>query len=213
LPPRWWAALGVRSGAALVAGGLALLAGAAAVRDLVRAARGRDSRLLGAAMAHTGVAMAALAFAGPPLVRDAEGTLRTGQALGARDPWGREWRFVSDGLSDSRRENYIATYVSLSAMRAGRRQALLTGERRQYLDVRQRPVALPLSVPGVAGSALQDIRVTLVDAEGEDEAHVRVTFVPLARLVWYGALAMLAGGLIALLAPAPRRAAPPEAAA
>jgi len=197
-------ALGARSVPELLGCALGAFAAAGSARRLAGAARARDRGGAAGALAHAGASMLALAVAGTAMGAEYEGTLRTGQSLAARDGWGREWRFVSDGLSSSRRENFVATVVSLTAVRDGRRQALMTSELRQYVDVRERPVAIPVAAPSVFATPWQDIRLTLVDAAGEDEARVRVAFAPLARWLWYGAATMLAGGLLGLW-PARRR--------
>jgi cytochrome c biogenesis factor len=120
--------------------------------------------------------------------------LRPGQAAELTDPYGRRWRFVSQGVSRDERMNYLSTAVALEAWRDGKSAGIISAERRQYIDAVQRPTYEPASKAGVRSSLGLDVYLVLAEVRG-DTAKLRVGFRPLVACVWVGWLVLAAGGL------------------
>lgn len=130
-------------------------------------------------------------------------TVAAGEQFEAKDPYGRTWRLVNQGISRGRSLNREVTSATLEAIRDGKRGTLITSEQRQYLDSQEHPTHEPTTEAGIRSGPLQDVYVELVTVSG-DAADFRITFNPLVMWVWIGGAVMALGGLVALW-PAPSR--------
>lgn len=137
-------------------------------------------------------ALAGLSFRGEYDVRAA-----AGEQFEARDPFGRTWRFVNQGISNGRSLNREITSATLEAIRDGKRRGLITSEQRQYLDSQEHPTSEPTMEAGIRSEPLQDVYVALVAVSG-DAADFRINFNPLMMRVWIGGAIMALGGLAAM---------------
>jgi cytochrome c-type biogenesis protein CcmF len=154
---------------------------------------------------HAGVVILFAAFAGLAFKREFDVTLRTGESYEAIDPYGAHWRFVSQGVSRFDQLNREVTAVALEAWRNGKREGLLTSEKRQHVDSRGVPTFEPSTEVGIASSPRQDVYLTLAGVTGEDTAEMRLTFNPLVVWVWFGGMVMALGGVIVMWPQAERR--------
>ena len=121
--------------------------------------------------------------------------LRPGEATELTDPYGRRWRFVSQGISRDERMSYLSTGIAVEAWRDGAAAGIIGAERRQYLDSVRRPIYAPTPRPGVRSSLALDVYIVLTEVRDET-AQLRVAFRPLVALVWIGWFIVLAGGLV-----------------
>jgi cytochrome c-type biogenesis protein CcmF len=158
----------------------------------------RNRRRYGGYVVHLGMVMIFAAFAGLAFKQDHDVTLRTGETFTARDPFGHEWTFVSQGVSRFDALNRQVTALALEPTRDGERQALITTERRQHVDSRGVPTFEPSTEVGLLEGHMQDVYVVLAGMTGEDVAEVRISFNPLVWWVWYGGIIMAIGGLIVM---------------
>ncbi len=215
-------ALGMRNGYALVAYLLAAFVGATIVQEFTKGvgARrsihgeslpaafvhlvGRNRRRYGGYIVHAGIVMLFAAFAGLAFRREYDVSLGAGQAFEAIDPYGGNWRFVSQGVSTSQSLNREITAVALEAYRDGERVGLIKTEKRQYFDSQRRPTFEPSTEVGIRSDARQDAYVVLAGVR-DDAAEIRITFNPLVVWVWAGGLVMALGGLIVMWPQAERR--------
>ena len=166
----------------------------------------RNRRRYGGYIVHVGVVILFAAFAGLAFRREFDVTLRAGDSFEARDPWGRQWRFVSQGISEFEVLNRQVTAVALRPTRDGRPMPLITSEKRQHVDSQGRPSFEPSTEVGIQSSARQDVYVVLAGLSGPDTAELRITFNPLVVWVWIGGIIMAIGGLIVMWPAAePRR--------
>ena len=67
---------------------------------------------------------------------------RTGESYEIKDPYGHDWKFVSQGVSTSDRPDRSVVAVGLEAFRDGKRVGIISSEKRQYLDAQEQS-ALP----------------------------------------------------------------------
>jgi cytochrome c biogenesis factor len=123
--------------------------------------------------------------------------LSAGESAEVFDPYGRIWRFASEGISHYTGDDRLVTAVVLAVYRAGERAGLITSEERQHVDARGAPTSPPVAVPGIMSFLLQDVRVVLADAGDNDAgAKVEVAFVPLVWWLWLGGVLLITGAAI-----------------
>jgi cytochrome c-type biogenesis protein CcmF len=144
------------------------------------------------------------AFAGMAFKRDYDVSLGTGQAFEATDPYGAQWRFVSQGASTSQSLNRDIVAVALDVTRNGKPMGLIKSEKRQYFDSQKRPTFEPSTEVGILESARQDVYVVLAGVR-EEAAEIRITFNPLVLWVWIGGAIMALGGIIVMWPQAERK--------
>jgi cytochrome c-type biogenesis protein CcmF len=207
---------GMRELSAIIAYSLAAFVFGTVVQEFVRGARARrrmyrESTLLalahlvarnrrryGGYVVHLGVLLLFAAFAGLAFKADHDVRLRTAESAVLRDPYGREWRFVSEGLSRFEALNRQVQAVTLAVYRDGERVGLLSSEKRQHVDSRGAPTFEPSTEVGILGSPRQDVYVVLAGVSEEDIAELRISFNPLVWWVWVGGFVMAIGGLIVM---------------
>ena len=166
---------------------------------------GRNRRRYGGYIVHAGIVVLFAAFAGLNFRKEFDVTLAAGEAFEARDPWGHEWRFVSQGISEFDVLNRRVTAVALQPTRDGVPMRLITSEKRQHVDSNGRPSFEPSTEVGILTSARQDVYVVLAGVSGPGTAEMRITFNPLVVWVWIGGIIMAIGGLIVMWPAADRQ--------
>jgi len=165
----------------------------------------RNRRRYGGYIVHVGIVVLFAAFAGLAFKEEFDVTLKGGEAYEARDPYGNEWRFVSQGVSRYDELNRQTTAVLLDAFRNGKQVGVIKTEKRQYMDSRGVPTFQPATEVGIMEGVREDVYVVLAGVIGEETAEMRITFNPLVWWVWYGGLIMAIGGLIVMWPQAERR--------
>jgi cytochrome c-type biogenesis protein CcmF len=164
----------------------------------------RNRRRYGGYIVHAGIVLLFAAFAGLAFKKEFDVSLTAGQSFNATDPFGRQWRFVSQGVSTSQSLNREITAVGLEAWRDGKLLGLIKTEKRQYFDTQRRPTFEPSTEVGIRTDARLDTYVVLAGVIGE-AAELRITFNPLVVWVWIGGMIMAIGGLIVMWPQAERR--------
>jgi cytochrome c-type biogenesis protein CcmF len=167
----------------------------------------RNRRRYGGYIVHAGIVMLFAAFAGLAFKTEHDVTLRTGQEFTTTDPYGHQWRFISQGASTDRRLNRAVTSVALETYRDGQPIGFIRSEKRQYFDSADRPTFEPSTEVGIRSRPRLDTYVVLAGVR-EDVAELRITFNPLVMWVWLGGALMAIGGLIVMWPQAKRRRAP-----
>jgi cytochrome c-type biogenesis protein CcmF len=166
----------------------------------------RNRRRYGGYVVHLGIVVIFAAFAGLAFKKEFDVTLDSGEAFRARDPWGHEWVFTSQGVSRYEELNRRTVAVVLEATRDGRPAGLIKTEKRQHVDSRGIPTFEPSTEVGIQESARQDVYVVLAGVSGESTAELRITFNPLVVWVWMGGMLMAFGGIIVMWPQAERAA-------
>lgn len=165
----------------------------------------RNRRRYGGYIVHVGIVILFAAFAGLAFKEEFDVTLKGGDTYEATDPYGNQWRFVSQGVSRYEELNRQTTAVLLDAYRNGKQVGVIKTEKRQYTDSRGVPTFQPATEVGIMEGVREDVYVVLAGVVGEDTAEMRITFNPLVWWVWYGGMIMAAGGLIVMWPQAERR--------
>lgn len=164
----------------------------------------RNRRRYGGYIVHAGIVMIFAAFAGNAFKSEHDVTLRSGESFTTKDPYGREWTFTSEGISNFKTLNRVVEAVALRPEMGGRTFPVLTSEKRQHFDTQNRPQFQPSTEVDILYSLRQDVYLVLAGTVG-DRAEMRITFNPLVVWVWYGGMLMALGGLIVMWPQAERR--------
>ena len=164
----------------------------------------RNRRRYGGYVVHAGIVMLFAAFAGMAFKQEHDVTLRDGESFTTKDPYGREWTFTSQGISNFKVLNRDVLAVSLLPEMGGKQYRILTSEKRQHFDSRGNPTFQPSTEVDILETARQDVYLVFAGAIG-DRAEVRINFNPLVVWVWYGGVLMAIGGLIVMWPQAERQ--------
>ncbi|MEP6495267.1 MAG: cytochrome c-type biogenesis CcmF C-terminal domain-containing protein [bacterium] len=166
---------------------------------------GRNRRRYGGYIVHAGIVMLFAAFAGMAFKSEFDITLNTGQTFATRDPYGHEWRFVSQGTSYFDRPDRSVIAVGLEAFRDGKRVGVIASEKRTYHDSQGNQLFSPITEVGIRSTAKLDTYIVLAGVRGKDTAELRLTFNPLVVWVWIGGFLMMIGGLVVMWPQAERQ--------
>ncbi len=158
----------------------------------------RNRRRYGGYIVHMGIVVLFSAFAGLAFKTEHDVTLAPGEMFEVRDPYGHQWRFVSQGISRDAKLNRIITAIGLEATRDGKPVAIVTSEKRQHVDSRGFPTFEPSTEVGILESAQQDVYIVLAGVIADETAEIRISFNPLVWWVWFGGGIMAFGGLIVM---------------
>jgi cytochrome c-type biogenesis protein CcmF len=165
----------------------------------------RNRRRYGGYIVHAGIVMLFAAFAGLAFKVDYDVTLNTGDSYEISDPMGHRWKFVSQGLSTTQRQNTKVLSLGLEAWRDGKLLEVMRPEKRTYFNARGEQIFNPTTEVVYRSNAKLDTYVILAGVSGQDTAEIRVSFNPLVVWVWIGGFIMMIGGLIVMWPQAERR--------
>lgn len=157
----------------------------------------RNRRRYGGYIVHAGIVILFAAFAGMAFKSEHDVTLADGQSFTTKDPYGREWTFTSEGISQFKALNRDVVAVALRPTMEGKAFPLLTSEKRQHFDSRNNPTFQPSTEVGILSMGRQDVYLVLAGVIG-DRAEIRINFNPLVTWVWLGGILMAVGGLIVM---------------
>jgi cytochrome c-type biogenesis protein CcmF len=160
---------------------------------------GRNRRRYGGYIVHTGIVILFIAFTGMAFKTETEATLRPGESVTLRSPYGWTYRFTHLGVSQYDALNRQVTAAALEVERNGSRLGVLTTEKRQHVDAFGRPTFQPSTAVGIRSDLREDLYVVLAGlVNGTEQAVFRFTINPLVWWVWYGGLVVALGGLIVM---------------
>ena len=188
------AALLAHSAAAALGAGLALWIACSTVRSIAgRVRRPRDflrlpRGFLGMSVAHVGFAatLAGVCFVS---VMEVERVVRLAPGDSATVA-GYEFRF--EGVRDVAGPNYRARQAEIAVTRDGRPIAHLLPEKRTYASQSQ-----PMTEAGIDPGFTRDLYTALGEPLGGGAWSVRLHYKPFVRWIWFGAILMALGGVLA----------------
>jgi cytochrome c-type biogenesis protein CcmF len=210
-------ALGMRELYPLLALALAGFAAATVVQEFARGVRarmrmhgeipplalarliGRNRRRYGGYLVHVGILIYCVAFAGMAFKVEREATLRAGESVEVRSPYGHTYTFTHMGISQFEALNRLVSAATVEVRRDGRRLGLITSEKRQHVDSFRRPTFEPSTEVGIRSDLREDIYVVFAGAvNGTEQAVYRFNLNPLVWWVWFGGGVLVLGGLITM---------------
>ena len=177
---------------------------------------GRNRRRYGGYVVHLGIVMLFCAFAGLAFKKETEVTLKPGQSVDVRSPYGEDFRLTHQGVSQYQVLNRFVTAATVDVTRNGKYIGTMKSEKRQYLDSVGRPTFEPATEVAIRSNMMEDLYVVFAGSvQGTEEAVYKIVINPLVWWVWYGGMVLAFGGLITLWpgaqgpTPASRRRAEP----
>jgi cytochrome c biogenesis factor len=147
------------------------------------------------ALAACGAALCVAALAARSRTKNYDVQIDDGSRYAAKDAWGHDWTFTSQGESRIERPGDDVTALALLPTRDGARQPFLSSESRQYYGAGGLDIYPPQTVPAVRRGIAQDLFVVLSDAE-EGHSVLRISFRPLIELAWAGGVLLTLGGAL-----------------
>jgi cytochrome c-type biogenesis protein CcmF len=160
---------------------------------------GRNRRRYGGYLVHTGILIYFVAFAGMAFKVEREATLRPGESVEMRSPFGHTYTLTHVGISQYEALNRIVTAASVEVRRDGDRLGLVTSEKRQHVDSFKRPTFEPSTEVGIRSDLREDLYVVFAGAvNGTEQAVYRFNLNPLVWWVWFGGGVLVLGGLITM---------------
>jgi cytochrome c-type biogenesis protein CcmF len=159
----------------------------------------RNRRRYGGYIVHAGILTYFVAFAGMAFKREQEATLKPGDAVEMRSPFGHSYRFTHMGISQYEALNRIVSAATVEVTKDGRPAGLMTSEKRQHVDSFKRPTFEPSTEVAIRSNLQEDVYIVFAGSvEGTEEAVYRFTINPLVWWVWFGGLILVFGGLVTL---------------
>src|SRR4051812_11085895 len=160
---------------------------------------GRNRRRYGGYIVHVGILIYFLAFAGMAFKREQEATLKPGESVELRSPFGHTYRFTHLGVSQYEALNRVVSAATVEVAKDGRPAGLMTSEKRQHVDSFKRPTFEPSTEVGIRSNLQEDLYIVYAGSvEGTEEAVYRFNINPLVWWVWFGGLVLAFGGIVTM---------------
>jgi len=160
---------------------------------------GRNRRRYGGYLVHAGIVIYFVAFAGMAFKSEREATLKPGESIEMRSPFGHTYRFTHMGISQYEALNRVVSAATVEVTKDGRRAGLMTSEKRQHVDSFKRPTFEPSTEVAIRSGLQEDVYIVFAGAvNGTEEAVYRFNLNPLVWWVWFGGLVLVLGGLVTM---------------
>jgi cytochrome c-type biogenesis protein CcmF len=210
-------AAGMRDGYAVIALALAAFVAGTVVQEFYRGVRARrrmhresvptalfrlverNRRRYGGYIVHVGVLIYFVAFAGMAFKVQREATLKPGDSIELRSPFGHTYRFTHVGISQYEALNRVVSAATVQVEVDGHPAGLLTSEKRQHVDSFKRPTFEPSTEVGIRSGLREDLYLVFAGAvNGTEEAVYRFNINPLVWWVWFGGFVLAFGGIVTM---------------
>src|SRR3954463_12044037 len=160
---------------------------------------GRNRRRYGGYIVHVGILIYFVAFTGMAFRREQEATLKPGDSVEMRSPFGHTYRFTHLGVSQFEALNRIVSAATVEVSKDGKPAGIMTTEKRQHVDSFKRPTFEPSTEVGIRSNLQEDIYIVYAGSvEGTEQAVYRFNINQLVWWVWFGGGVLMLGGLITL---------------
>jgi cytochrome c-type biogenesis protein CcmF len=160
---------------------------------------GRNRRRYGGYIVHFGIVVYFVAFTGQAFKREQEASLKPGESVTMRSPYGNTLTFTHVGISQYEALNRFVSAASVEVTQDGKSLGVMTSEKRQYVDSFGRPTFEPSTEAAIRSSAREDLYIVFAGAvNGTEEAVYKFTINPLVIWVWIGGAILVFGGVVTL---------------
>src|ERR671921_394526 len=159
----------------------------------------RNRRRYGGYIVHAGILIYFVAFSGMAFKQEQEATLKPGDSIEMRSPFGHLYRFTHVGISQYEALNRIVSAATVEVSEDGGPPRLMTSEKRQHVDSFRRPTFEPSTEVAIRSTVQEDLYIVFAGAvNGTEEAVYRFNLNPLVWWVWFGGFVLAFGGLITM---------------
>ena len=159
----------------------------------------RNRRRYGGYIVHAGILIYFAAFAGMAFKVEREATLKPGESVSLRSPFGHTYTFTHVGISQYEALNRVVSAATVQVAVDGRPDGLLTSEKRQHVDSFKRPTFEPSTEVGIRSGLREDLYLVFAGAvDGTEEAVYRFNINPLVWWVWFGGFVLAFGGIVTM---------------
>jgi cytochrome c-type biogenesis protein CcmF len=160
---------------------------------------GRNRRRYGGYIVHLGIVTYFVAFTGQAFKTELEASLKPGEFVTMRSPFGHELTLTHLGVSQYEALNRFVSAASVDVARDGKRVGVLTSEKRQHVDSFGRPTFEPSTEAAIRSDLREDLYVVYAGSvNGTEEAVYKFTINPLVWWVWFGGAILTFGGVVTL---------------
>jgi cytochrome c-type biogenesis protein CcmF len=160
---------------------------------------GRNRRRYGGYIVHLGIVTYFVAFTGLAFKTEMQASLKPGESVTMRSPYGHQLTFTHLGVSQYEALNRFVSAASVEVTEDGKRLGVLTSEKRQHVDSFGRPSFEPSTEAAIRSGLREDLYVVFAGAvNGTEEAVYRFTINPLVWWVWMGGVILVLGGVVTL---------------
>jgi cytochrome c-type biogenesis protein CcmF len=160
---------------------------------------GRNRRRYGGYIVHAGILIYFVAFAGMAFKVEREATLKPGESVELRSPFGHTYRFTHVGVSQYEALNRVVSAATVQVFVDGKAEGLLTSEKRQHVDSFKRPTFEPSTEVGIRSGLREDLYLVFAGSvDGTEEAVYRFNVNPLVWWVWFGGFVLAFGGIVTM---------------
>ncbi len=160
---------------------------------------GRNRRRYGGYIVHLAIVTYFVGFTGMAFQREMEASLRPGESIEMRSPYGHTYTLTHLGISQYEQMNRFVSAASVEVSKNGTRLGVMTSEKRQHVDSFGRPSFEPSTEPAVRYTLREDLYFVFAGSiEGTEKAVYRFTITPLVTLIWIGGGILVLGGIITM---------------
>jgi cytochrome c-type biogenesis protein CcmF len=159
----------------------------------------RNRRRYGGYIVHVGILIYFAAFAGMAFKVQQEVTLKPGESVDIRSPFGHQYHFTHVGISQYEQLNRVVSAATVEVIKDGKAAGLLTSEKRQHVDSFRRPTFEPSTEVGIRSDLQEDLYLVFAGSvEGTEQAVYRFNINPLVWWVWFGGFVLAFGGIVTM---------------
>ena len=167
---------------------------------------GRNRRRYGGYLVHLGILIYFVAFTGMAFKQQVEATLKPGQSVQVRSPFGHTYTFTHMGISQFERQNAFVSAANVQVSVDGKPDGFITSEKRQHFTMPdpndptvKQAVFEPSTEVGIRSGYREDVYVVFAGAvNGTEEAVYRFNINPMVWWVWAGGFVLVFGGLVTM---------------
>jgi cytochrome c-type biogenesis protein CcmF len=160
---------------------------------------GRNRRRYGGYIVHLGIVIYFVAFTGQAFKTELEASLKPGEFVTMRSPFGHQYQLTHLGVSQYEAMNRFVSAASVEVSRDGKRVGVLTSEKRQHVDSFGRPTFEPSTEAAIRSDLREDLYIIYAGSiNGTEEVVYKFTINPLVLWLWLGGGVLTFGGVVTL---------------
>ncbi len=159
----------------------------------------RNRRRYGGYIVHVGILIFFVAFAGMAFKVDQEATLKPGESIEMKSPFGGTYTLTHLGVSQYNALNRVVSAATVQVQYDGGKPLGMKSEKRQHFDSFGRNTFEPSTEVGIRSGLREDLYIVYAGSvDGTEEAVYRFTINPLVWWVWFAGVVLVVGGILTM---------------